>query len=459
MTPRLSLPADALPLLPPAERVERRPTPLFVRLSCWLVLAGTAGLVGVTALQQDQVVVADGELVPLVPPQKQHAWQKSTLRSVGVSVGQVVQAGDPLGQLEPQVAAADLTALRHQREALEVSVECLAATARDPDAPPPAASPTDSDDRRGQLHLAELRRGEFVTAREQRAALVIEAKTAVKAAAGRCGRLRQRVDLLTEKKRLYDGGSAVSQAERLQLRVELADAESQLADAADAEKEWGLKVTTREADLAAFVSGWRKQAAEQRAAAERELSRVRQELTRAEQTADHIAVRSSSPGLVVEVPLVSPGSTVPEGAVLFAVVPLDSPLAVEADVPAGEAARVRPGTEVRVKLEKGFPHAFHGWFCGRVEHIAPHASAPTAAPTAALREPSFRVRIRVERSEFRARPDGDITPFPVTVGDALALGLRPGAPITADAVVGRRRIFEYLLEPLLRTGRESFREP
>lgn len=69
--------------------------------------------------------------------------------------------------------------------------------------------------------------------------------------------------------------------------------------------------------------------------------------------------------------------------------------------------------------------------------------APTevSIPGLQMQEPAFRVRVRLDRHQMQA------------YGEDLAL--QPGMLLTADVVIDRRTLLEWLLDPLYAAGRRG----
>jgi len=132
----------------------------------------------------------------------------------------------------------------------------------------------------------------------------------------------------------------------------------------------------------------------------------------------------------------APGDTV---AVLS---PPGSALEVELFIPARAIGFVRPGQEVRLMFD-AFPYEKFGSGRGSIISISATTLAPgeLGSVIVPVREPVYRTRVRLDRTSVNAY--GAETP------------LRPGMTLTADIIVDRRTLFEWLLDPLYATGRRG----
>ena len=131
----------------------------------------------------------------------------------------------------------------------------------------------------------------------------------------------------------------------------------------------------------------------------------------------------------------SPGTSV---AVLSA---LDSDLIAELYVPSRAAGFVKPEQEVRLKYE-AFPHQRFGVSKALVENISLTVLSPAEVniPGIQFEEPVFRVRARLERDDVEA------------YGERIPL--RSGMLLSADIVIEKRSLLEWVLDPIYAAGRK-----
>ena len=94
-------------------------------------------------------------------------------------------------------------------------------------------------------------------------------------------------------------------------------------------------------------------------------------------------------------------------------------------------------------MYQAFPHQKFGTGRGVVTSVSRTVLAPSevSLPGIQVQEPVFRVRVRLARESVDA------------YGEALAL--QPGMLLTADVVIDRRTLVEWLLDPLYAAGRRS----
>jgi HlyD family secretion protein len=149
---------------------------------------------------------------------------------------------------------------------------------------------------------------------------------------------------------------------------------------------------------------------------------------------------------------VSVGSVLQSGQPFITIVPANSPLEVEANVPGGESGFVHVGDPVAIKFDT-FPFAQYGMAEGRVMTVSPNsfsaedeARNPTGvAPSGSASEPFYRARIGLDRVKLRNTPAG----FRIVAG----------MPVSADIKVGRRTVLNYFLGKIMPVAEDGLREP
>ncbi|WP_339933817.1 HlyD family efflux transporter periplasmic adaptor subunit [uncultured Brevundimonas sp.] len=163
-----------------------------------------------------------------------------------------------------------------------------------------------------------------------------------------------------------------------------------------------------------------------------------QQATQTEAQSTYIVVATVA-GRIAALP-VDTGQTVTPGAAVAVLTAGDSPLEAELYAPSRAAGFVREGQEVRL-MYQAFPHQKFGTGEGIVTSVSRTVLAPAevAIPGLQVQEPVFRVRVRMKEDSVSAY--------------GQAVPLQPGMLLTADVVIDRRSLLEWLLDPLYAAGR------
>lgn len=144
-------------------------------------------------------------------------------------------------------------------------------------------------------------------------------------------------------------------------------------------------------------------------------------------------------GRVVAAP-VEHGQALPPGATIAVIAPQGADLLAELYVPSRAAGFIKPGQEVKL-MYQAFPYQKFGVGRAQVASVSRTVLGPgeISIPGLEFREPVFRVRARLSRQYVEA------------YGERVFL--QPGMLLSADIVIDRRTLLEWLLDPLYAAGR------
>jgi membrane fusion protein len=157
----------------------------------------------------------------------------------------------------------------------------------------------------------------------------------------------------------------------------------------------------------------------------------------AERAVQHrLAVLAPVGGTVAAV-LVEPGQMVTAGAPLATLIPPGAPLEAHLFAPSKSIGFLRVGQDVLLRY-LAYPHQKFGSHAGRVVAIArsPHGAAELGwVPPDGTREPLYRIKVELAAQSVQAY--GRDEP------------LQAGMQVEADLLLDRRRLIEWVFEPLL----------
>lgn len=435
--------------LPDADVIEGRP---LHRASRWTLYALT-GLLGCFLLwsivsEVDEVVIARGKLVITVPNLVVQPLETSIIQSIDVKVGQVVKKGQRLAALDPTFTEADVGQVRGRTESLQAQVARLEAELSGRG----LASLKEKNDEETQLQTGiYIEKAATYRARLQslddnidklRAALVTNAREYEV--------LRERVNGLAEIEAMQEKLYAQKFSSKLNLlesREKRMEIEREMSVAHNRAAELRKELSGAQAERLAFVKEWRQKGMEELVTVKRDRDSSVGQLQKADRRNKLISLVAPSDAVVLEIAKRSIGSVVREAEPLFTLVPLDAPVEVEAQIESNDVGEVKLGDEVKIKID-AFPFQKHGTLLGQVHTISEDAFArePNQMRAGQQSDAYYMTRIQLD--------DG------VTLQDVgKKFRLLPGLTLSAEIVVGKRRIISYFLYPLIRTLDESIREP
>jgi membrane fusion protein len=146
---------------------------------------------------------------------------------------------------------------------------------------------------------------------------------------------------------------------------------------------------------------------------------------------------------VVSAVLAQPGQTVTPTAALASLVPADSQLQAHLYAPSSAVGFVRPDQTVLLRYQ-AYAYQKFGHQRGRVLQVsrtplsAADQSALAGAQPQAAHEPLYRITVALDKQQVSAYGQD--------------ISLVPGMQLDADVLLDRRRLIEWIFEPLLGLG-------
>ena len=231
----------------------------------------------------------------------------------------------------------------------------------------------------------------------------------------------------------------VSSANVQDKQGELLDQRQRLADLERLKSSSARDLASVQADLRDLkIQSQRDQESTSRSIAELDQDLTENEARR------QIVIRSPQDGVVTAINA-QLGQTVGPGQALASVLPMDAPLIAELYAPSRAVGFVRPGMDVLVRFQ-AYPYQKFGQHHGTVRDVSNTAmrpedmALPGAIEAGAPGEPVYRVRVDLDEQVVRAY--GDARP------------LKSGMVLDASVLLEKRRLYEWVLEPLYTvTGR------
>lgn len=249
---------------------------------------------------------------------------------------------------------------------------------------------------------------------------------------------RKRVVLAEESLKRYEDlrrENFVSAAGVQDRQAELIDQQQRLFDLERTKSVNAREQATAEADLRDFeIQGNRDQEA-----ASRNISAIEQDLAENESRRSFV-VRATYDGVVAAVTADVGQTTLPNQS-LAVVLPEGAELEAELYAPSRSAGFIKAGMQVLIRYQ-AFPFQKFGQHEGVVREVSASALRPedlaAATPSGPSTEPVYRIRVRLAHQNILAYGH----PQP----------LKPGMALDASVFLERRKLFEWILDPLYSIG-------
>ena len=168
-----------------------------------------------------------------------------------------------------------------------------------------------------------------------------------------------------------------------------------------------------------------------------ELNSLRENLSAGRDRVTRTELRAPVRSTVKQIYISTVGGVVKPGEPIMDLVPLDDTLVVEAKVKPQDVAFLRPGQHVMVKVS-AYDFSIYGGLEGKLESI----SADTIEDKRG--EHFYLVKVRTQKNAI--------------VYHNESLPIMPGMVVTADIMIGKKTVLDYLLKPILKAKQNALRE-
>ena len=443
---------EVLEYQPDAVEIEEKPIPGTIRWILYIILFSlVAVVVGAIIFDVDRIVVAQGKLITTSPTIVVQSLNTAVIRTLDVKVGDVVEKDQILATLDSTFASADLTQLTKQAYTINAQVRRIRAELQNK---PFSALAEEGEDGLLQEQLFRQRKVIFDRNKqfneEQVAALTSKLALNKVQRKGKEHQLKllRDVEGTVARRQLRDDDQRLrvldAQKNRYQtandMDVLVAEEEVLVHELEQAKSEWQRFVEERSGELM-----------EQQVKLRSEVEKIEEEINKATRLHELVSLRAPEEGIVLRLADLSVGSIARQAEALITLVPLNTVIEVEVNVPAKDIARIRMGDTARVKLD-AFPFQRHDTLPGEVRIISEDsfrlnekgASIEEQAPSE-TEEAFYRTRISLLSQKLRNVPAG--------------FRLMPGMKVRAEIKVGTRSVISYFLYPIIRVFDEGLREP
>lgn len=425
------------------EAIQNAPDPFLARVTLHLLALFVIGLIAWASLSYlDKIVASQGKIISTEPNVMVQPLEMAAIKQVLVRAGDVVHRGQVLATLDPTFTQADVQQLESRLANADAMIARLEA---EHDGKPFVGG----SDRYGygtlQQALWRERQAQYQSQMQNYEEKLARLQSNVSKYEMDRVHLNERLKVVREIENMRSSLLATQVGSKLNLL-------QATSDRIDIERNLVLNQNELQGnrhDLQAllaerdvFIQQWNGKIIEELTTQSNEREALREQLTKARKRQSLVQLDSPVDAIVLEVsPKATPGSIAKEAEPLFTLVPVGSPLEVEANIDARELSFVQIGDKVRVKLD-AYPYMQHGSLDGEVTTISEDSFSNKDDAGGAL---YYRARIKLLTTTLDNVPSN--------------FRLIPGMPLTADIKVGERRIITYFLRPILRGVDESLREP
>lgn len=434
-----------LEFLPPLLEIQETPASPWQHRVLWTLLALLlAGVLWSAFAQLPIVATAQGQFIPKGKVKVVQPLGNGTVKAILVHAGQSVTKGQALIELNPTVSAADAQATRSQLDLAHRQRQRIESQLGHPARPSAAGSSAADAGVEASLQAAEEEayRADLAAAKSR----LEQADAQFAGGRDRLSMLQQSLEVISSQLRDSEelaSIGAIAKDDYLRLKRQYIETRGQF----DAQRHDMLKL---QAEQDAAHMGVVQVKARYRRDLLHSLesnteTRLRLDATnaKAQRDLDLQVLRSPADGVVQEVGVTSIGEVVSPSQKVAIIVPTNTPLEVEANLPNQDIAFVKVGQPVQIKVA-AFPFEQFGVIPGRVVQISPDATPVVAGSTGGPIPAGglvYRIRVQPERDTLMAHG----RPVPML----------PGMAVQADIDTGRRSVMAFFLDPFKRNVSEG----
>tara|TARA_R110000782_G_scaffold67484_7_gene136304 strand:+ start:345 stop:1682 length:1338 start_codon:yes stop_codon:yes gene_type:complete len=437
---------DELEFLPAALEIQQTPPLPMARYIVWAIVTFfTIGVVWACIGHIDIVSVAMGKIVPSSRVKIIQPLETGVVRSIYVKEGDSVHAGDVLVELDPTLTDADQIQTKDQQLALKLDRARLQTILDKVDGREAKDAFSElSDATPSQIKLQQERvkkqLHEYTSLLE---ALKDEKKQRQAEQSGISERIKQldsTIPLITERSKSLEDLLKDNMVPRVQW-LELEQERIEQVQERNVQKNNSRMVDSAIANinqrLSAQKAEFEKTLLTELTDVENRITAFDQEMVKADNRVTLRNLTSPVTGTVHQLAIHTIGGVVTPAQELMHIIPHDDPVEVEAWLPNKDIGFVQKGQEAAIKVET-FPFTKYGLVDAEILNVSNDATPDeNLGLVYAMRVKMFQTTMNVKEK---------------------IVNLSPGMAVTVEVNLGKRRLIEYLLSPLLRYKNESVRE-
>ena len=432
----------AIPFQPDAMEIRCSRLPFLLRYcGFWVALLFLLAIGWACIGKTDKIVQSQGKLVSDQQDIMMKPIETAVLKSIEVQVGDVVKKDQILVTFDPEVRHKELERLENDLDMLESQFARLYAEFQGN-----PYLPKDTESGHWQNGIYKQRQSyynERLIYFEQEIKRIESmhksAKESLDKQQERLTAVRRIEEMFVELRK----SNAVSLKELLETTMSRMEIETGVTQLQNSLSEYEHEKMSTIASRNAFIEEWRNSVSEKMVECQRELISTQKVYDQSKRQASYTQLRAPCDAVVHEIAQAATvGSAVGEAEALLTLVPLNGTLEVEAEVLPQDIGEIKVGGLARIKFT-AFPFQKHGTMDGEVISISENTfSRQSEMP--GMSSSFYRVRLKISgqlkhvKEHFR---------------------LIPGMETQVELNVGKRRIIEYILYPLIKGLDEAGREP
>ena len=413
----------------------------------WMALFFAGAMLWACFSDMDIIVEGIGKVVSADPPITMKPWQTTVIESVDVKVGDRVKAGQTLITFDPTLAQADEERLTKDRNIYTAQLERLKCEF---EGKPYLPSNITNPDVERQFALYKQRKSFYDEKMKYYDSSIKRIDEAMSSKRVTLANLERQLEAINKIMSMYTellSKEATSTKEYLQVQISKLQAEAETDSTRNSLQEYEQARQTTIAEKNSFIQEWKQNVSEQLITADKYLNDTLKSLDKVKMQESYVELKAPSEAMVHEIASFSKGSAVREAEPLITLIPLNGEMLLEAEIPTRDIGKVKVGDQVRIKVT-AFPYQKYGTLEGEIVSISEDAFTQQSQLNEDIGKTNARAFYRA-RIRFTSKKLRNLDEF----------RLIPGMEAQAEIKVGKRKVIEYLIYPLIKSLDEAAREP
>ena len=448
------IPQETVDFQPDAIQIRDEKLPIWARMSIlFSFLFFAAAIVWACLAKVDVIVQAPGKIVSDKQIIAIKPIDTSIIEKVHVKIGDIVEQGDILISFDQTINQKEIQRLEREICVLETKVARFTCEFERreyiPSAPRYSRVPRDEYEKIGKAEKAifDQRQKDYNERIKYYDSALRQLAASKKTKEDNLAKQLERLKVVKKMEKMYEDlreKKAVSLRDLWNVQISRMEMEANAEATQNSLLELAQQQESTRAQKNAFLQEWANNISEEKVKLERELDANIKTLEKNRRLASYVDHRAPCRAMVHEIAPLSVGSAAREGETVMTLIPLDGNLQVEAELRPQDISRVKTGAGVKIKLD-AYPFQKYGTMDGQVLHISRDTMTRQQQPTIENPNPAYyRARIKVDGKLHRTPKD---------------FRMIPGMVAQVEIKVGRRRVIEYVIHPLIKMFDEAAREP
>lgn len=439
---------NELEFLPAALEIQETPPLPMGRNILWaIMLFFTIGVAWALIGEVDIVGVAQGKIVPSGQVKLIQPLETGLVTKIHVKEGDDVKAGDPLLELDTTLTDAENIQAKEQQLALQldrVRLNRLLSSIEPSETTETEVLPFPDSVSNEQIKITKQRiHSQLKEHQAQIAALKDEyAQRQAEKAAGeqRIQQLDETIPLISERANAMKELVDKKMLPRMQW-LEVEEERIEQVKERDIQKKTTASLNAALANINQRINilkaEFENQLLTELADTENRITALQQEVIKSEQRVQYQILTAPVKGRVHQLGIHTIGGVVTPAQVLMRIVPEEGAIEVEAWVQNKDIGFIHEGQEAEIKVET-FPFTKYGTIDGEISTLSNDATPDKNLGLV------YATKVKLAKTTMQI--------------NEKTINLTPGMAVTIEMKMGKRRLIEFLMSPLLRYKDESVRE-